>query len=191
MQRSQGSLIRSVPLSGNRLNYVSRVWPSHDPHRWAELHQINTWSTLKLRLMWNFDFSLDNPPYPSTVPSQLDVASMDFLSLRGGLLAAGGSFHTRYSPKCNCGLGSMQGNRCAVALKHATPSRASCFPHSPCKVFCKLTTFKTKWGLWGLRCGCVCTQQNNIGNTWRLLCTSGTIKWSFLAEWIKISEPFM
>lgn len=118
-----GLLIRSVPLSGNRLNYVSRFdllmtpevsWVASDQY----LEHIKAQIDVELWFSWT--------PH-RTVPSQLDVVSMDFLSLRGDLLAAGGSFHTQYSPKCNCGLGSMRRNRCTVALKHATALKGLVF----------------------------------------------------------------
>lgn len=58
---------------------------------------------------------------------------MDFLSLK----AARGSFYTLFSPKCNCGLWSMQRNRCSITCLNATTLK--------CRVLAALGCFLIWW----------------------------------------------
>lgn len=79
------------------LNYISLfVHPLTSEVSWVTPDLY--WEHIKSQIDVELWFSWTPRNYYCTVPSQLDVTSMDFLSLKAALSAAGGFFFTHCSP---------------------------------------------------------------------------------------------
>lgn len=106
------------------LNYISLfVHPLTSEVSWVTPDLY--WEHIKSQIDVELWFSWTPRNYYCTVPSQLDVTSMDFLSLKAALSAAGGFFLHIVLPEMQ--LWSLERHRCAVACLNATTLKCRIF----------------------------------------------------------------